>query len=117
MSWNNVLPWDLFLQPPVWQTTPVEQVPAIKLRAWRVVEVVPGNDHHFIGYNMTEGEGRVSSKIVDYDKSTRIGVTSSGRRYELVGESGFNMDAEHTYAYWQRINGVENDRDISEEYE
>ena len=89
----------------IWATTPVSETPEIVLRSWRVMQLKDG-DRHFVGYNVTEHEGRVSSKIVQFDKETMRGVTASGRVYQLEGPSGYNGDAIYTWNKWQAINGI-----------
>ncbi len=96
----------LLIKGGVWATTPVEEVPSISLRNWAVLELSNG-DRHFAGYNITEGEGRTSSKIETFDKSTMRGVTSSGRVYELQGAPGLEGDGAYVWARWKRINSVE----------
>ena len=116
MSLNNVIPFEL-IEGGLWKTSPVDQTPVIELKRWMVVEVTPpGTDRHFVGWNATEGEGRTSSKIVAYDKATRVGTTRSGRKYKLVGETGIDGDALYTFTGWCRINGVESYEDVSDEY-
>lgn len=58
-------------------------------------------EHHFVGYNLVTGDGRVSSRIVSYDKGSRTGVTRSGRTYKLSGEPGTNGDAEYVWSIWR----------------
>jgi hypothetical protein len=116
MSLNNVIPFEL-IEGGLWKTTPVNDTPVIELERWTVVEVTPpGTDRHFVGYNITEGEGRTSSKIVSYNKETKTGTTRSGRKYRLIGESGIDGDALYVFTGWCRINGVESYKDVSDEY-
>lgn len=98
----------------IWETSPVTEVPEINLRSWRVIEIEDGT-RHFIGYNETEGEGRVSSAIKTFDKKTMRGLTRSGRVYQLVGSAGFNGDAMYVWNRWKQINKVEVEKDVSEE--
>lgn len=104
----------------VWLTTSVEDVPAIELVRWAVIEVSSpkdGNkDHHFVGYNVTEQEGRVSSKIVSFDAETRIGVTRSGRKYLLSGNPGMDSDAGYVLLRWLNIYGVSDYVDVTDQY-
>jgi hypothetical protein len=94
----------------IWKTTPVEQVPHITMRNWKIYEVSseswPEKTRHFVGYNITEREGRVSSSIVEFDSKTMRGRTKSGRVYQLTGNSSLDRDAEYTWARWCTINRV-----------
>lgn len=102
----------------IWITTPVEQVPHIKLASWGIYEVSsnmrPEKTRHFVGWNLTEREGRVSSSIVEFDPKTKRGKTSSGRVYELVGESGHNGDGIYTFNQWCHINEISHSENISD---
>ena len=107
----------------IWRTTPVKDEPVITLHSWRVFAVPSpkedGVDHHFNGYSGGVsssvfgggGEGRVSSKIVEWDQEKMIGTTRSGRKYQLIGPPGFNGDAAYVYNSWLRINNV-NEGDV-----
>jgi hypothetical protein len=99
----------------VWGTTPVSQTPELCLVRWTVFEL-PDGDRHFVGYNITEHEGRVSSKIMQFDTETMRGVTSSGRVYELQGPPGMDSDALYVWGRWARINSVDEGtvKDVSE---
>jgi len=94
----------------IWKTTPVKEVPQIELASWTVFEVSsklwPEKTRHFVGYNLTEREGRVSSSIVEFDKSTMCGRTKSGRVYQLVGSPGHNGDGMYTWMQWCYINDI-----------
>lgn len=114
MSWNNIIPFDC-IEGGVHKTSPVEAAPEVILTEWSVVEL-PDGKRHFIGWNKIDGEGRVSSAIVSYDKETKIAKTNSGRTYKLLGESGFNRDASYVWGVWMLINNVTDFRDVSEEY-
>lgn len=88
----------------VWAAAPVEEEPEVRLSKWQVYAV--GGGRHFVGYNTTLGEGRVSSVIQSFDRQTRRGVTASGRVYELVGPPGHDPDAEWVFRTWLRIQGL-----------
>ncbi len=94
----------------IWTATSVNSVPEIELRSWSVFEVTSNEwedrTRHFVGYNVTECEGRVSSPIVQWDAATRRGVTASGRVYQLVGETGFNWDAQYVWSRWKDLNRI-----------
>lgn len=91
---------------PIWATRPVDQVPEITLRQWAVFELLNG-DRHFAGQNVTEGEGRTSSRIVTFDPVSRRGVTRSGRVYTLDGPPGLGGDGSYTWNRWCFINRVD----------
>lgn len=78
------------LQSSVWIATPITQTPSIELSCWSVWAI--GGKYYFVGYNETEGEGRVSSAIRGFDPKTLRGVTDSGRIYQLLGEPGHDPD-------------------------
>ena len=75
----------------VWAPTSVDQTPVIELARWSVIRFSDGIIR-LVGYNLTEREGRVSSRVVEYDKKARTFTTRSGRRYILVGEPGHSRD-------------------------
>lgn len=108
----------------IWRTVPVENDPKIGLSNWRVFAVPSPNgeeiDHHFNGYNIYygSGEGRVSSKIVEFDQEQMVGTTRSGRKYQLLASPGFNLDADYVFQRWLDINKVneEDVTDVTEEY-
>jgi hypothetical protein len=100
----------LFIEGGVWACAPVAERPELVLTDWRVFSVpLPGLTEctrHFVGYNVTEREGRVSSAIVQFDAATMRGVTKSGRVYALQGRPGRDGDGEYTWSRWKRINDV-----------
>ena len=99
----------------VWRTNPVDEEPEIVLRNWSVREIHDG-DRHFVGYHDAGFEGRVSSKILEFDSETMKGKTRSGRVYQLEGESGFHGDAEYVWEVWSSVNKVyASYKDVSEE--
>ena len=102
----------LLESPNIWQPPSIDTEPTIELRQWSVMELNNG-DRHFVGLHY---EGRVSSKIMTYDKETSVGVTRSGRRYLLIGNPGKNADADYVWQYWKVINKVAEYRDVSSEY-
>lgn len=90
---------------PIWSVAPVEEDPEIVLIHWCVVEF-PNGDRHFVGYNTSGREGRVSSLIVSFDPEKRCGVTQSGRVYSLSGPTGRHGDAQYVFARWCSYNAV-----------
>lgn len=104
---------------PIWKTQSVLQTPEINLNAWRVFEVSsdlwPKITRHFVGYNSTNREGRVSSEIITFDTAEARGVTCSGRVYQLCGGNGLNHDAEYVWSYWKGRNKITQETDVTDE--
>lgn len=106
----------------VWKTNPVSTEPVIELVRWNVFAVLAQNgvsyDSHFNGYNTSGYEGRVSSKIVSFEKDTMIGTTRSGRQYRLTGPPGYDGDASYIRDQWLSINKLteEDVTDVTREY-
>ncbi|SPA09790.1 conserved hypothetical protein [Cupriavidus taiwanensis] len=100
---------------PIWSVATVDEQPDITLQRWRVYETDHG-EHHFVGYCIENGAGRVSSAITSFDAKSRAGITRSGRRYVLSGEPSFDGDAEHVWSFWSLCNGVTVARDVSGKY-
>ncbi|CAJ0716603.1 hypothetical protein LMG6871_01849 [Ralstonia edaphis] len=95
--------------------TPVCLQPSATLVRWRVFETERG-ERHFAGYCIESGHGRVTSAIMSFDPQTAIGLSSSGRAYQLRGESGFDDDADYVWVLWSLYNKVEWSKDVSHEY-
>lgn len=51
--------------------------------------------NHFIGYDATLNSVLVSPAILEYDRSSKIGTTLSGRKYKLVGDPETQMKMLH----------------------
>lgn len=105
----------------VWSATSVDQTPKIKIIRWTIREItksdqLPINTHHIVGYNSTEGEGRVSSAIESFDKETLVATTGSGRLYQLNTDPAINMDAEYVWQRWCQINDVQDWIDVTDQY-
>jgi hypothetical protein len=107
------------IQGGVWSCAPVSERPELVLTDWRVFEVLlPGSTartRHYIGYNTSDREGRVSSAIVMFDPAAMCGVTKSDRVYELRGRSGWNGDADYTWNRWKHINSATDVVDVTAE--
>lgn len=111
---------DLITASSIWTPASVKDEPHTRLSQWSVflVEGLDGDDEktiHFVGY--TGYEGRVCSAVVEYDSSTKRGVTRSGRVYSLEGPSGINSDAVYVWNRWCRINNVDKAEDITDTFE
>lgn len=69
----------------------------VMLELWCIRETDSGT-RHFVGYDVVNRDGRVSTPLVQFDPATGTGVTSSGSRYQLVGRAGHNRDAEYVWS-------------------
>lgn len=98
----------------VWNVESVDAQPQLTLERWQILET-DKNERHFVGWNVTDREGRVSSAIESFDPKTMRGVTRSGRCYQLKGPPGEHPDAVHTWGHWMRINAVMEFKDVSAE--
>lgn len=104
---------DDLIEASVWQATPVSERPEIDLERWQVMQL-PGGDRHFVGWNVTEREGRASSKIEAFDAVTRQGRTSSGRVNRLRGRTSHDGDGVHTWHRSMRVNDIAACADVSD---
>jgi hypothetical protein len=98
----------------VWRTNKVEVEPKIELHLWKVLEA--DGTRHFVGYSFNGQEGRVSSRIMKYNRASRTGITGSGRHYQLMGPPGSHEDADYVWDRWTKLNGIENVKDVTHEY-
>lgn len=98
---------------PIWATAPVPQSPSLDLCSWRILET-DKNELHFVGYNLTDHEGRVSTPIEQFDVATLTGRTRSGRVYRLRGAPGFDADAAYVWNAWCSASGVKHWEDVTE---
>jgi len=99
----------------VWRTPPPSEQPSLSLSRWSVMETHTG-DHHLVGYNLDDHEGRVSTAIVEFDPVTSKATTRSGRIYQLVGKSGYDSDGAWVWEIWSRANMVSG-KDVTDQYE
>lgn len=90
----------------VWLPPTAEEQPEVALVCWGAFEVlVPelgAPTIHVVGLRGAAGEGRVSSPVAKVDAATRSVVTSTGRRYRLVGATGMQGDALYVWQRWVR---------------
>lgn len=90
----------------------VNDAAEIELALWRVFEI-PGEGRFFAGYNLGSQRGRTSSAILSWDATERLGVTSSGRRYRLVGKPGSDGVAEYV---WRNVSRGAEFIDVTDQY-
>ena len=86
----------------------------VVLGRWSIRETNSGR-RHFLGFNLVDGDGRVSTPIQSFDPVTRTGVTTSGSTYRLVGPAGQDKDAEYVWFYAAKAWEIEQWRDITAE--
>jgi hypothetical protein len=98
---------------PIWRPRPASELPRIPLSRWRILETKDGS-RHFVGVDMFDSSGRVSSPIVTFDPVTMQGTTQTGRIYELVGRKGSSLNAEYVWVRWCELYGVTSYVDVSE---
>ena len=92
----------------VFRPASVKEMPEVFLSRWHVVEANDGVNKtlHFVGYNSQEGYGMVSSPILEFDHNKKCGKTRSGRVYQLVGQPGFNLEADYVWQNWKNRNKI-----------
>lgn len=105
----------------VWSIASIDDEPEIVLTDWTVFGVIsglwPDKTRHFVGYNASDREGRVSSAIVKFDAEKAVGLTRSGRIYRLKGKQGSGSpDGLHVWALWCRRNEVSETDKITVEH-
>jgi len=100
----------------IWPTAPVDIEPEILLSNWQVMELDSGS-RHFVGRNVQEFSGRVSSAIVSFDPHSMTGKTRSGRIYRLQGGPGYDEDGQYVWSLWARIHyAAKSYADVTSEY-
>jgi len=99
---------------PVWIPPAVEHAPRLVLICWTLIQTERG-EVHVVGYNLDDAEGRVSSPLHQFNTRSRVGVTRSGRAYELHGPPGTNDDAAYVFGRWRTLNRVTAWCDVTEQ--
>jgi len=99
----------------IWATPDVSYQPMITLIRWSIMETTIG-ERYFVGYNIDDREGRVSTPIQSFNPKTLQGITKSGRVYQLVGESSYDSDGSWVWSAMVRILKTEY-KDVSNEIE
>jgi len=85
------------------------------LVSWRVLQTGSGT-RHFVGYSVEERIGRVSTPISSFDLNTRIGKSSNGGVYKLLGPPGFDDEAMYVWRQFALIWRFTEVTDVSREY-
>lgn len=86
----------------LWKPEDVTIEPSVTLTRWQVFKVKSDGVEsiHFIGWNFHHMEGRVSSSIVEYDPTTKTGISKSNRKYILFNSPGIDRDADYVWNTW-----------------
>lgn len=108
--------------PNVWAQPPVNVQPSKFVSPWSVHRATPKDGQpsdlfglHFVGRDLREWNGCVSSKIVSFDPTTMRGTTSSGRIYQLESQPGHCADGDYVLDHWADFNNVDV-QDVTEEF-
>lgn len=91
----------------------------VQLNQWRVVEIVTRNDmrsRHMWGHDIANNQGRASTAIIAFDRSSMTATTASGRHYVLVGPSGASPLGKAAWEKWCIDHGVVSETDVTGEY-
>ena len=105
---------DPIIETSVGSARSLTDIPEIELTGWQVMQRARGA-RHFVGWNVTEREGRVSSKIVEFAAATRPGRSRSGRICPLRGSAGHDGDGAYTWGRWTQRNAALDGTDVSDE--
>lgn len=98
---------------PLWKIASVSDDPQVTLSDWQIREL-PNGHRHFAGVDPSDGSGRVSSFIVEFDAEKMCGRTNSGRVYVLRGKPGWSDNAEYVWTAWARVNNATTYTDVSD---
>jgi hypothetical protein len=71
-------------------------------------------ERHFVGVDMFDSSGRVSSPIVSFDRVALEGTTQTRRICELVGKSGSSFDVDYVWTLWCELYEVTAFTDVTE---
>lgn len=88
------------------EVQPADKTPQ-PLQDWSVLEL-PTGARHLCGCVFGHGwrEGRVTSAVASWDHLNATGTTGSGRRYQLIGRPGGNLDTDYVRNAWVARQGV-----------
>jgi hypothetical protein len=97
---------------PIWTVAPVSEEPSVFLSQWRILETEE-KSIHFVGHDMSDSMGRVSSAVCRFDPVTLRSTTRSGRIYQLVGQQGRAKRAQYVWSRWCELNEVSSYADVT----
>jgi hypothetical protein len=99
---------------PVWSVPEVSIEPDMSISDWQILETERGS-RHFVGSDIRDYTGRVSTAIQSFDPTVLRGVTSSGRVYQLVGPHGCSENGRYIWTRWCEFNGIISFTDVTTE--
>ncbi|SAL43338.1 hypothetical protein AWB64_04597 [Caballeronia sordidicola] len=100
---------------PIWSPASLEAEPKISLLSWHIIETEL-DECHFIGVRPDTKAARISSPIYQFDSLSKLGVTSTGRRYQLIGDPGWSYDTVYLLVNWARQYGVISCDDVTDSF-
>lgn len=98
---------------PIGTPSLASELPRIPLSRWRIFQTRDGS-RHFVGVDMFDSSGRVSSPIVTFDPVTMEGTLQTGRVYELVGAKGSSLNVDYVWVRWCELYEVTSYTDVNE---
>jgi hypothetical protein len=99
---------------PVWRVADVSAEPEMSISDWQILETQLGS-RHFVGCDVRNLTGRVSTAIQEFDPAVLRGVTSSGRVYQLVGPRGWSENGRYLWERWCKVNDITSYTDVTAE--
>lgn len=96
---------------PVWRVAPVSDEPQLSLVHWKILEAQGAR--HFVGQDVRDFTGRVSTPVLEFDPALRRGTTQSGRVYQLVGPHGWSENAQYLWERFCEANNVASYSDVT----
>ncbi|SMG39871.1 hypothetical protein SAMN06265784_103720 [Paraburkholderia susongensis] len=100
---------------PVWPPPSVDIEPELALQHWRVMQT-EGDERHLVGMRTDTMLARVTSALREFDAHAMVAVSSSGRRYQLVGEPRWTYDTVCLWITWCLKNDVRSCSDVTSAY-
>ncbi|AIP30978.1 hypothetical protein DR64_2415 [Paraburkholderia xenovorans LB400] len=97
---------------PVWSVAGISAEPELSISEWQILETQLGS-RHFVGIDVRDCTGRVSTAIQQFDSTALRGVTSSGRVYQLVGSQGCSSNGQYIWERWCIVNGITSYTDVT----
>lgn len=82
----------------IWKAASIEDQPEVALVNWAIKQTDQGE--YFVGTTY-DGNGRVSTQIMEFDQAKMIGRTMSGRVYHLNGPAGYSSNGEYVWAHYK----------------